>query len=222
VRFKAAPKPIVIGYVNAHQAATTDDVTRSRQVLVDFAEERGFHLGDVLVEQDPSRPLAAFLALIKLAIGARATAVAIPAATDFGPSPRVQTWMRDRLEHEAKVAVHVAWGPQIGSTADPEPAGALVDGTRYTVDLRTMSGRAVEVTFRFRRDFVEIWHKGRCRGVPDRERLRAWLAQPGGLEPFSSDDVRISHDEGGVGLMMPGLSVYPLPGDVLAELRRRT
>jgi hypothetical protein len=219
VRFRSAPKPVLIGYLNAHNADTTDDMSRSRQALEEFAAEQGFHLGDVLVERDPSRPQAAFEALIQRAVETRATAVAIPAATHFSLVPRVQTWLKDRLEHGAQVAVHVVSGPGIG--AAPDLVAGLVDSTRYVVNLRTTSGREVSVTLRLGSEFVEIWHQGQCQATPDRERLRTWLAEPSGRQPFTSGHVVILLDREGISLSMPGLTVYPLPDHVLAELRRR-
>jgi hypothetical protein len=63
---------------------------------------------------------------------------------------------------------------------DPKSEAGAVDPSRVQIEAMTTSNRAVEVEFRVRMDTVETWFWEHLVAVFDRERLRAWLAEPSG------------------------------------------
>jgi hypothetical protein len=107
----------------------------------------------------------------------------------------------------------------------PEHTETPVDGERYVVELESLSHRVAAIEFRIRRDHVEILYGGTCYGMPDRERLRAWLSEPVGPESdLHVDDVSFMLDHpfcDGPSLVLTDTAVWPLQADVLAGLRER-
>jgi hypothetical protein len=94
----------------------------------------------------------------------------------------------------------------------------------YGVAVVTENGSPAIVDFRMRADTVEIWFKGRCRGVLNRHVLRCWLAEP--QTPLVVDEVAFSLDRmvqagGRVALSLPDLLVWSLAPEALAGLRCR-
>jgi hypothetical protein len=88
----------------------------------------------------------------------------------------------------------------------------------------TSSGRAASVEFRFRFDWVEVWHHDHCAAVLDRETLREWLAGPD--DPLSVDELTLSLDrlvdrDGRIAITLPDVTEWTLSPDLEADLRRR-
>ena len=65
-----------------------------------------------------------------------------------------------------------------------------VDPSRLWLEVVTSAGKAAAVEFRLRMEVVEVWCVNRCRGVLDRARLAAWLAEPG--SELAVDDVALT------------------------------
>lgn len=100
----------------------------------------------------------------------------------------------------------------------------VFDPTRVRVEIVTMSGPAAVVVFRFRMDLVEVWRDGHCCGVFDRERLRAWLAEP--IHPLVRDEVTLTLDRavdnrGRVAITLPDVRAWTLSPVELMNLQER-
>jgi hypothetical protein len=131
------------------------------------------------------------------------------------------------------VSKYVRWTPPGPETSEDfslveehgdvsEPSGRP-DGT-YAMEVLTTSGRVASLSFRIRRDFVEIWHEARCAGIFDKDALRSWLTEPG--EPFMADEVMFSVDrnvdrEGRVAVSLPNVRAWTLAPVALDVLRAR-
>ncbi len=45
----------------------------------------------------------------------------------------------------------------------------------YVIEVMSGTGRHVSIEFRIRRETVELWHRGTCQAVMDRDVFRGWL-----------------------------------------------
>jgi hypothetical protein len=101
---------IMLGYQQVRIDTPPGEIAAGRQLLEDFAAQRGFTLGTVHVERNVNEPCSALVALIEAArLGRRAgvAAVGVPRAADLGRIKRVQQLTRDRLVRESGLPVVV-------------------------------------------------------------------------------------------------------------------
>lgn len=96
----------------------------------------------------------------------------------------------------------------------------------FLLEVVTASGRAAAVTFRIRREEVEIWHHDHCSAVFVRDELRAWLGDTDGRRrPLAVDEVAFSMDHlvddtGRVAISLPDVMVWTIDPHSLHTLRQ--
>jgi hypothetical protein len=101
-------KPLAVGYLRQYLSMTCDQLTQARNRLEAFAEQEGFQLDKVFVEQFHSDP-AAFDALIRSVRRRRIAVVIVPSEAHLSAVGGSRTKL-ERLHRETRSRALVADG----------------------------------------------------------------------------------------------------------------
>jgi hypothetical protein len=110
-----------LGYVRVPEGAPVGEALARSVQVVGLAVGRGWRVGELFVEDDPTRPLLAFTSLVAAARLCRPVAVLLSGPDDLGSSPASVSALRAKMEREIGVPVLVAGSAVLTLAVGPLP-----------------------------------------------------------------------------------------------------